>query len=66
MFAVCKKENRIIVKKEDLKNKSLWIIGWDPKMNKDNDSSLMDQLLDGTISRGQAAREVPQITRRKA
>ena len=26
----------------------------------------MDQLVDGTISRGQATREVRQITRRKA
>ena len=35
-------------------------------MNKDKTSSLMDQLVDGTISRGQATREVRQITRRKA
>ena len=35
-------------------------------MNKDNRSSLMDKLVDGTISRGQAVREVRQITRRKA
>ena len=66
LFAVCEKEKRIIVKKEDLKNKSLWVRGWDSKVNKDNRSSLMDKLVDGTISRGQAAREVRQITRRKA
>ena len=66
LFAVCEKEKRVIVKKEELKNKSLWIRGWDSKMNKDKSSSLMDQLVDGTISRSQAAREVRQITRRKA
>ena len=66
LFAVCEKEKRIIVKKEDLKNKSLWVRGWDSKLNDDNRSSLMDKLVDGTISRGQAAREVRQITRRKA
>ena len=66
LFAVCEKEKRVIVKKEDLKNKSLWVRGWDSKVNKDNRSSLMDKLVDGTISRGQAAREVRQITRRKA
>ena len=66
LFAVCEKEKRVIVKKEDLKNKSLWVRGWDSKVNKNNRSSLMDKLVDGTISRGQAAREVRQITRRKA
>ena len=66
LFAVCEKEKRVTVKKEDLKNKSLWVRGWDSKVNKDNRSSLMDKLVDGTISRGQAAREVRQITRRKA
>ena len=66
LFAVCEKEKRVIVKKEDLKNKSLWVRGWDSKVDKDNRSSLMDKLVDGTISRGQAVREVHQITRRKA
>ena len=66
LFAVCEKEQRVIVKKEDLKNKSLWVRGWDSKLNDDSRSSLMDKLVDGTISRGQAAREVRQITRRKA
>ena len=66
LFAVCEKEKRVIVKKEELKNKSFWIRGWDSKMNKDKTSSLMDQLVDGTISRGQATREVRQMTRRKA
>ena len=66
LFAVCEKEKRVIVKKEDLMNKNLWVRGWDSKMNIDNDSSLMDQLVDGTISRGQATREVRQIVRRKA
>ena len=66
LFAVCEKEKRVFIKKEDLKNKSLWTRGWDSKMNKDNRSSLMDKLVDGAISRVQAAREVRQITRRKA
>ena len=66
LVAVCEKEKRVIVKKEDLMNKNLWARGWDSKINKDNDLSLMDQLVDGTISRGQAAREVRQIVRRKA
>ena len=66
LFAVCEKEKRVIVKKEDLKNKSQWVRGWDSKVNKDNRSSLMDKLVDGTISRSQAAREVRQMTRRKA
>ena len=66
LFAVCEKEKRVIVKKEDLKNKSLWVRGWDSKVNEDNRSSLMDKLVCGTISRGQAAREVRQIARRKA
>ena len=66
LFAVCEKEKRVIVKKEDLKNKSLWVRGWNSKVNKGNRSSLIDKLVDGTISRGQAVREVRQITRRKA
>ena len=66
LFAVCEKEKRLIAKKEDLKNKSLWVGGWDSKVNKGNRSSLMDKLVDGTVPRGQAVREVRQITRRKA
>ena len=66
LFAGCEKEKRVIVKKADLKNTSLWVRGWDSKVNENNRSSLMDKLVDGTISRGQAAREVRQITRRKA
>ena len=66
LFAVCEKEKRVIVKKEDLKNKSIWVRGWDSKVDKNNRSSLMDKLVDGTLLRGQAAREVRQITRRKA
>ena len=66
LFSVCEKEKRVIVKKEELKNKSLWIRGWDSRMKDSNGSSLIDQLVDGTISRSQATREVRQITRRKA
>ena len=66
LFAVCEKEKRVTVEKEDLKNKSLWIRGWDSKLNKDKSSDLIDKLVDGSISRGQAAKEVRQIIRRKA
>ena len=66
LFSVCEKEKRVIVKKEELKNKSLWIRGWDLRMKNSNGSSLIDQLVDGTISRSQATREIRQITRRKA
>tara|TARA_B100000035_G_C20718958_1_gene430333 strand:+ start:41 stop:421 length:381 start_codon:yes stop_codon:yes gene_type:complete len=66
LFAVCEKEKRVTVKKEELKNKSIWVRGWDSKMNKDKSLSLMGKLVDGTISRGQVVRELRLITRRKA
>ncbi len=66
MFAICEKEKHVIVKKEDLKNKSLWVRGWNFKVNKGNRSSEMDMLVDGTLSRVQAIREVRQIKRGKA
>tara|TARA_Y100000591_G_C21634806_1_gene594729 strand:- start:131 stop:289 length:159 start_codon:yes stop_codon:yes gene_type:complete len=51
LFAICEKEKHVIVKKEDLKNKSLWVRGWNFKVNKGNRSSEMDMLVDGTLSR---------------
>ena len=36
LFAVCEKKKSVIVKKEDLKNKSLWIKGWNSKMTNDS------------------------------
>ena len=51
LFAVCEKEKRVIVKKEDLKNKSLWVRGWNSKVNKGNRLSVMDKLVDGTLLR---------------
>ena len=66
LFAVCEKSKRIIVKKEDLKNKRFWLRGWRDDLGIDNNSSLMDQLVEGTISMKQAAREVRQKARRKA
>ena len=48
-----------------MKNKSIWVRGWDSKMNKDKSLSLMDKLVDGTLSRDQAVKEVRQITRRE-
>ena len=65
LFAVCEKEKRVTVKKEELKNKSIWVRGWDSEMNKDKSLSLMDKLVDGTLSRDQAVKEVRQITRRE-
>ena len=65
LFAVCQKEKRVIVKKEELKNKNLWLRGWDSKVGIGNKLSLIDQLVEGTISMKQAIREVRQIARRK-
>ena len=65
LFAVCQKEKRVIVKKEELKNKNLWLRGWDSKVGIGNKLSLIDQLMEGTLSRKQASREVRQIARRK-
>ena len=65
LFAVCEKEKRVIIKKEELKNKNLWLRGWDSKVGISNDLSLIDQLVEGTISMKQAIREVRQIARRK-
>ena len=65
LFAVCEKEKRVVVKKEDLKNKNLWLRGWDSKVGIDNGLSLIDQLVEGTISMKQATKEVRQIARRK-
>tara|TARA_B100001094_G_scaffold320335_1_gene366419 strand:- start:295 stop:639 length:345 start_codon:yes stop_codon:yes gene_type:complete len=65
LFAVCEKKKRVTVKKKDLKNKSLWVRGWVSKTNNDDGLSLMDELINGKISRAQAAREFREITRRK-
>ena len=67
LFAICEKEKRVMVKKEDLKNKKIWRRGWDSSYkNNGTGDTLLDKLIDGTISRGQAATEVRQIVRRKA
>ena len=67
LFAICEKEKRVMVKKEDLKNKKIWRRGWDSSYKKNGTGdTLLDKLIDGTISRGQAATEVRQIVRRKA
>ena len=66
LFSICDKENRIIVDKEDLKNKNIWRRGWDSKTDIDNELSLRDQLINGTISRTKATRIVRQISRKKA
>jgi len=67
LFAICEKEKRVMVKKVDLKNKKIWKRGWDPNYkNDDIGDTLFDKLIDGTISRAQAAKEVRQIARRKA
>lgn len=66
LFSICDKRNRVIIDKEDLKNKNMWIRGWDSKTDIDDELSLKDQLINGTISRTKATRIVRQISRRKA
>jgi len=45
LFAVCEKSKRIIVNREDLKNKRFWLRGWKDDLGINNNSSLMDQLV---------------------
>ena len=68
LFAVCEKEKRVIASKKDLKDKQIWIRGWKPKPGKNNliEGSLLDQIIDGQISRKAAEKEVKQKARRKA
>ena len=68
LFAVCDKEKRVLVTKDNLKNKNLWKRGWNSSFDQydDYDSTLFDKLIDGTLTMGQATREVRQIARRKA
>ena len=67
LFAVCDRGKRVVVKIKDLKDKAIWKRGWDSKSStRTREYTLMDQLIDGTITRGQAAKEVKQIARRKA
>ena len=66
LFSICDKRNRVIIDKEDLKNKNMWIRGWDSKTDIDDELSLKDQLINGTISRTKATRIVRQIYRKKA
>ena len=68
LFAVCEKEKRAIVSKKDLKDKQIWARGWKPKPGKNNliEGSLLDQIIDGQISRKAAEKEVKQMARRKA
>ena len=68
LFAVCEKEKRVIVSKKALKDKQIWIRGWKPKPGKNNliEGSLLEQIIDGQISRKAAEKEVKQKARRKA
>ena len=68
LFAVCDKEKRVTITKEQLKNKLIWRRGWKPRSSKSNLSkgSLLEQLVDGKISRKTAENEVRQKARRKA
>ena len=67
LFAVCDKEKRVLVTKDNLKNKNLWKRGWNSSFDQydADDSTLFDKLIDGTLTMGQATREVRQISRRK-
>ena len=60
LFAVCDKEKRVLVTKENLKNKNLWKRGWNSSFDQydADDSTLFDKLIDGTLTMGQATREV--------
>ena len=62
LFSICEKENRVIVDKEDLKNKNICRRIWDSKTDIGNELSLRDQLINGTISRSKATRIVRQIS----
>ena len=68
LFAVCEKEKRVIVSKKDLKDKQIWKRGWKAKPGKNNliEGLLLDQIIDGQISRKAAEKEVKQKVRRKA
>ena len=68
LFAVCEKEKRVIVSKKDLRDKQIWKRGWKPKPGKNNliKGLLLDQIIDGQISRKAAEEEVKQKVRRKA
>ena len=68
LFAVCEKEKRVTIAKEQLKNKLIWIRGWEPRSSRSNllQTSLLGQLIDGEISRKAAEKEVRQKARRKA
>ena len=68
LFAVCEKEKRVTITKEQLKNKLIWKRGWEPRSGKSNflQSSLLEQLIDGQISREAAEKVVKQKARRKA
>ena len=68
LFAVCEKEKRVTTTKEQLKNKLIWRRGWEPKSSKSNllQSSLLEQLINGEISKKTAENEVRQKVRRKA
>ena len=65
LFPICEKERRITVFKEDLKNKRIWIRGWDSKIDNNCETSLNDQLIDSTITRNIATTELRQIARKK-
>jgi tryptophan-rich hypothetical protein len=68
LFAVCEKEKRVTITQEQLKNKLIWRRGWEPKSSKSNllQSSLLEQLINGEISKKTAENEVRQKVRRKA
>ena len=67
LFAVCDRGKRVVVKIKHLKDKAIWKRGWDSKSStRSREYTLMDQLIDGTITRGLAVKKVKHIARRKA
>ena len=67
LFAICDKNKRVFVSKEELKDPSCWARGWSSKrsLNGYSNNSLKDQLVDGNITWRQAQSKVKQIIRRK-
>ena len=67
LFAVCEKEKRVTITKEQLKNKLIWRRGWEPRSSRSNllQSSLLKQLIDGEIFKKAAENKVRQKVRKK-
>ena len=63
-----KKKSVLVSNERAVKDKLIWRRGWEPKLGKNNflQSSLLEQLIDGQISRKAAEKEVKQKARKKS